>query len=64
MQVAGVNYEINWRGFTKGSSMFFPCLDPEVARREINVVTQRMQFKIITRIEVQDGIRGLRVWRL
>jgi hypothetical protein len=64
MQVAGVNYEINWRGFTKGSSMFFPCLDPEAARREINVVTQRMQFKIITRIEVQDGIRGLRVWRL
>jgi hypothetical protein len=64
MRVAGVNYEINWRGFTKGSSMFFPCLDPEAARREISVVTRRMQFKITTRIEVQDGIRGLRVWRL
>ena len=33
MQVAGVEYDINWRAFTKGKALFFPCLDYKKASR-------------------------------
>jgi hypothetical protein len=64
MQVAGVNYDVNWRQFRKGSSMFFPCLDPAMARKEVVEVTRRLGFDITTRTEINDGVRGLRVWRV
>jgi hypothetical protein len=64
MKVSGVSYDVNWRKFHKGSSMFFPCLDPVVARREVAAVTRRLGFETATRIEIKDGVRGLRVWRV
>ena len=64
MQVAKVNYDINWRAFTRGKSMFFPCLDQRAAEREVLSVTDRMQLKVFVKYVVEDGIRGLRVWRL
>ena len=65
MVVAGVHYDVNWRAFTKGKSLFFPCLDPKTARREIAPVLRRMKLKVVYKsvIDPKSGIRGLRIWR-
>ena len=64
MLIEGVTYEINWRGFKKGTSVFFPCLDSDRAKAQLLVVTERLRVKVLTKEVIEEGIRGLRVWRM
>lgn len=64
MQVEGVNYDIRWKDFKRGMSIFIPCLDPPRARKEINAVLQRLRINVLMRVRIEDGIRGLRIWRI
>ena len=66
MKVAGVSYEINWRTFTKGKSLFFPCLDPAAAQKELRPVFRRHKLSVVYKavVDPKSGIRGLRVWRV
>jgi len=64
MLIEGVTYEINWRGFKKGTSVFFPCLDPDRAKAQLMVVTERLRVKVLIKTVIEEGIRGLRVWRM
>jgi len=64
MQIEGVTYEVNWKAFKKGTSVFFPSVNPRKAKAQLLVVTKRLGIKILTKVMVQNGIRGLRVWRL
>jgi hypothetical protein len=63
MLVEGVKYEINWRKFRPGTSIFIPCLHPSRARTQVLAVTKRLRIKVLTKVVIEDGIRGLRVWR-
>ncbi len=64
MLIEGVTYEINWRGFKKGTSVFSPCLDSDRAKAQLMVVTERLRVKVLTKEVIEEGIRGLRVWRM
>tara|TARA_R110000868_G_scaffold85884_3_gene241260 strand:+ start:223 stop:423 length:201 start_codon:yes stop_codon:yes gene_type:complete len=66
MKVAGVEYEVNWRAFTKGRSLFFPCLDSKRAWHELKPVLHRLQLKVVRKsvVDLNTGVRGLRIWRL
>jgi tRNA A37 threonylcarbamoyladenosine dehydratase len=64
MQIEGVTYEVEWKHFKKGMSFFVPCLDPKRAKAQLMVVTKRLKLKVLTKAVIEDGIRGLRVWRL
>jgi len=64
MRVAGVDYEVNWRAFDRSATMFFPCLDPKVARRELRAEMRRLGFKVLYKNAIELGVRGVRVWRL
>lgn len=64
MQVEGVTYEIEWRKFRKGMAIFIPCIDPKRAKTQVLEVTNRLKLKILTKVVIEDGIRGLRIWRL
>lgn len=63
MKVEKVSYEINWKAFKRGSSIFIPCLDPKRARREVMEVLNRLKIKVVTQVKIEEGIRGLRIWR-
>lgn len=63
MKVEGVSYDINWRKFKRGTSIFIPCLDVPKARAQLMVVTKRLKLKVLTKVVIQDGIKGLRIWR-
>lgn len=64
MQVEGVTYEVNWKAFRRGTSIFIPCLDPTRAKKEVAVVLERLRLKTVTKVVIDTGIRGLRVWRI
>lgn len=66
MRVAGIDYEVNWRAFTKGKSLFFPCLDSKKAWREVRPVVRRLKLNVVHKsvVDPKSGIRGLRIWRL
>lgn len=63
MLVEGVKYEINWRAFRKGSSIFLPCLNPVRAKQEVMEVLNRLRIKVAMKVVIYQGIRGLRIWR-
>ena len=62
MRVEGVNYEVNWKAFKRGTSIFVPCLDPKRAKAQVLVVTNRLRIKVLIKVAIEDGIRGLRIW--
>ncbi len=64
MQLEKVNYQINWKKFKKGWSFFIPCLDPKKHRRIILAEVKRLKYKVVTKVRIEDGVRGIRVWRV
>ena len=64
MKIETVSYQINWKKFRKGYSFFVPCITEALAREEIRKVTKRLKMDVITKIVIEDGIKGLRVWRV
>ena len=64
MKIETVSFQINWRKFKKGYSFFVPCIDHEAARSSLAVVTKRLKIKTVSKVVIEDGIKGLRVWRL
>lgn len=66
MRISGVDYEVNWRAFTKGKSLFFPCLDAHEAWKEIRPVLRRLRLNVVHKsvVDPKSGVRGLRIWRL
>jgi hypothetical protein len=64
MKIETLTYEIKWAKFRKGYSFFIPCIDHKTARKVLKSVTKRLQINIVTKVVIQDGIKGLRVWRV
>ena len=63
MRIEGINYELDWQEFTVGSSFFVPCLNDAKARELIEGKMNRLGYAVIVKLVIEDGIRGLRVWR-
>lgn len=64
MRIEGVSYTINWRKVYKGYSFFVPCIDHRAARYELAEVAKRLDLEFVTKVVVENGIKGLRVWRV
>jgi hypothetical protein len=64
MQVEKVTYEVNWINFKVGYSIFIPCLNPSKAKKELMVPVRRLRYKVVTKVVIEDGVRGVRVWRV
>jgi hypothetical protein len=64
MVVDGINYEVNWRKFSVGASFFVPCIHADQAKEDVQQVVRRFKFRIVTKVVIEEGIRGLRVWRV
>ena len=64
MRVAGVAYQINWKQIKRGTSFFLPCLDPAEALEEIQRITKRLKYEVVCKVIIEDGVRGVRTWRV
>ena len=63
MRINDLDYNINWRKFKKGTSFFVPCLKLQESKTTVWAVTKRLGFKVAIKVVIEDGIKGLRVWR-
>lgn len=63
MKIDGVIYEIDWIEFRIGSSFFIPCVGVTAGKELIERKMKRLGFAVIVKIVIEDGIKGLRVWR-
>jgi len=63
MRINDLDYNINWRRFKRGTSFFIPCLRIEESKTTIRAVTKRLGFRVVIKAVIEDGIKGLRVWR-
>jgi len=64
MIVEKVNYQIRWRDFKRGYSLFIPCVNCIQAKQEIYTVLKRFRIEAVSKITIESGIRGLRLWCL
>jgi hypothetical protein len=59
-----ISYNINWKNFKNGYSFFVPCLDVVVAKKQILQTTKRLKIEVFIKIVIEEGVKGLRVWRV
>lgn len=64
MRIHGVSFQIDWSKFKPGRTFFIPCLDLEAAKNEVRRTTKRLRYNIEMRGVIENGVQGLRVWRL
>lgn len=64
MKIETVRYQLDWLRFRKGRSFFVPCIDTEAARTHVEKVMKRLKVKVVTKVVIEDGVKGLRVWRI
>lgn len=64
MIVEKVSYQVDWAKFKRGTSIFLPCLNPVQAKKDILKVMKRLKFKVVQKVVIQEGIKGVRVWRV
>jgi hypothetical protein len=64
MIIENLTYSLNWEKFRVGQSFFVPCIDHVAAKEMLKKVTRRLRTKVETKVVVEDGIKGLRVWRV
>jgi len=61
--IEGIEYEIDWAAFKRGTSFFIPCVDTDKAKQKVQTVLRRIGMRAAYRRSFEDGIVGLRVWR-
>ena len=64
MRINGIIYEVDWTKFKPGRSFFVPCLDADEARNAVETTMERLGFEVKVKLVVEDGFRGLRIWRI
>jgi hypothetical protein len=64
MRIETVTYNIDWAKFRTGYSFFVPCIDTKAALAEIHRVTKRLKIDVVTKVVIEDGVKGLRIWRV
>jgi hypothetical protein len=64
MKIEGITYNLNWLEFSVGSSFFIPCLNDAEARELLERKMKRLKYATTIKLVIEDGVRGLRVWRI
>jgi len=41
-----------------------PCLDTAAAKKEVIRVAKRLKMEVLIKIVIEEGVKGLRVWRI
>jgi hypothetical protein len=60
----GVDFQIAWQDFLPGASIFIPAIDTKAAVAAMKAEAQRLEFEFVHKVVVEDGVKGVRFWRL
>ena len=59
----GVRIVVSWKDIHPGMSVFIPCINSVLAKRQIAEIAERHQMKLKCFVRVENNNLGLRVWR-
>ena len=59
----GVHITLNWNAFVVGASFFVPCINTKLAIRQLTAITNKNKQEVVTKIRVENGRLGVRIWR-
>jgi hypothetical protein len=62
--VEDLEYHIAWGAFVPGASFFVPCLDAPAAKKVVREAVKAKGFEFAMKLVVEDGVQGLRIWRM
>ncbi len=60
----GVAIRIAWDEFVPGASVFVPCINTQAAVDQILYVAKLQKKQLETRVTIENGLYGVRVWRV
>lgn len=64
MRIESITYNINWGKFRVGYSFFIPCIDCDEAKKTLKRVTRKQKINVVMKVVIEEGIRGVRIWRI
>jgi len=64
MLIHGISFEVDWAKFKPGRTFFIPCLDTDEAKKAVAKVAKRLRYSVEMKAVIENGVKGLRVWRL
>jgi len=41
-----------------------PCLNPKETREKLEAALKRLKLQVLIKVVIEEGVRGLRVWKL
>jgi hypothetical protein len=59
----GVKIVILWNAMVINSSVFVPCIDTDLAVKDLKRITKAKGWKTVTQVRTESGKRGVRIWR-
>jgi hypothetical protein len=59
----GVIITVSWGNMEVGASIFVPCINVDVCKRQVKEVIDMFEWTVIMRVCVEDYRLGLRIWR-
>ena len=59
----GVIVRINWERLCPGNSVFIPCVNTFKAIQQLKKIALGKNWQITTKIRLESGRLGVRVWR-
>jgi hypothetical protein len=60
----GVHIVVDWGALQVGSSFFIPCINTTAAKKQVKVVFGRRDWAMRSCIGAENGVWGIRVWRV
>lgn len=60
----GVKITVQWDKLVIGASVFIPCINTEKARTQLKNIAKMKQYETIVKICIENGVWGVRMWRL
>jgi|TARA_R100001015_G_C4503855_1_gene77568 ethanolamine ammonia-lyase small subunit len=60
----GVRIIVDWDSIKTGMSVFILCVNTEKAIKQIKNIVQSKRWKVETRVVIEDGKLGVRIWRV
>ncbi len=60
----GVRIVVDWDKFLTGTSLFIPCINTKKAYAQLLEVTKLGKHEVVSRVTVESGKYGIRIWRL
>ena len=59
----GLLITVSWEDMETGASIFVPCINVDVCKRQVKEIADMFGWIIVDQIRIENHRLGLRIWR-